>query len=114
MVNSIVRGNTVTYFGGGIFAYGSTLTVTGSLVSGNTTLDQNGDGNGAGIWVGNTTATVTASTVSGNTSGSGGGGIDAELGSTLTVTGSTVTGNIAFGASGGAGGGISNGGAPCR
>ena len=110
LVNSTVRGNTVSYFGGGINAYGATLNVIGSTVSGNTTLLQDGDGNGAGIWVGDSVATVTDSTVSGNTSGSGGGGLDAELGTTLTLTDSRVTGNTAFGAGGGSGGGISNGG----
>jgi len=96
--NSMIRGNR----GGGIFVSATTLTLTDSTVTGNST-----GGDGGGIYSAADTH-VTRTTVSRNTAGGSGGGIynSADFGQgTLTLMGSTVSGNSA----GTAGGGIFNG-----
>jgi hypothetical protein len=84
VTNSIVSGNSAGN-GGGISSE-SSVTVTNSTVSGNTST-----GSGGGIQSG-VTLTVTNSTVSGNTSNGSGGGIYMD-GGTATLTNVTVTGN---------------------
>ncbi|MGQ0619212.1 MAG: choice-of-anchor Q domain-containing protein [Panacagrimonas sp.] len=64
------------------------LSLTRSVVSGNTTADD-----GAGLYVGAGKASVTDSTVSGNTAESDGGGIFVGYGAALLMVGSTVSGN---------------------
>ena len=85
--------------GGGILN-GSSLTLTNSTVSGNTSV-----GNGGGIYNDQgVTLALTNSTISGNTVGDGsaGGGIYNYYGSTLTVTNSAISGNHApYGSGGG-------------
>jgi putative cofactor-binding repeat protein len=96
--NSMIRGNR----GRGIFVSTTTLTLTDSTVSGNST-----DGDGGGIYS-NADSFLTRTSVSGNTAGGSGGGIynSADSGQgTLTLVGSTVSGNSA----GIAGGGIFSG-----
>ena len=105
VVDSVVEQNTATYKGAGIASFFATVTVSGSRLTGNTTLNTDGDGNGAGIELYSSTGTLTNSFVTGNTAGSGGGGIDTENESIVTLTGTTVSGNTAQ-----AGGGIFNGG----
>ena len=89
--------------GGGIAVEGNaTLTVTDSVVSGNTA---SGGGQGGGIYNGgNSTVTIVDSTVSGNADSGGGqgGGIDND--GTITVTNSTLSANTAE--DGGQGAGI--------
>ncbi len=95
--NSIVSGNS----GGGIFNQGGTLTLSNSIVSGNT-----GD-IGGGI-ANEGTLTITNSTVADNTATEqydGGGGIYNK--GTLTLSNSTISGNMATGQYS-AGGGIYN------
>jgi len=72
-------------FGGGIFNSNGTLTLTGSMVSGNTA-----SGNGGGILHINGTTTLTNSTVSGNTATFGGGGGRESI---INLTSVTVTRN---------------------
>ena len=105
VVDSVVEQNTATYKGAGIASFFATVTVSGSRLIGNTTLNTDGDGNGAGIELYSSTGTLTDSFVSGNSAGSSGGGIDTENGSIVTLTGTTVSGNTAP-----VGGGIFNGG----
>ena len=105
VVDSVVEQNTATYKGAGIASFFATVTVSGSRLIGNTTLNTDGDGNGAGIELYSSTGTLTDSFVSGNSAGSSGGGIDTENGTNVTLTGTTVSGNTAP-----AGGGIENGG----
>ena len=95
VTDSTIAENTATNSGGGIYNYYSTLTITGSTVSGNTA------NSGGGIYNYNGTVMLTDSTVSGNTANYGG-GIYNNYG-TLTITNSTVSGNTAN-----YGGGINN------
>lgn len=91
------------YDGGGIEVYGSNLTITDTLITGN-----QGYG-GAGIDIGsNTLVTITNTTISGNSASQNGGGIQS-TGTSLTITLNNVTiANNTAGASGsfGDGGGI--------
>jgi hypothetical protein len=104
---STISGNTAgssstTGWGGGIYTYGSTATVTGSTTITGSTISGNTAYCGGGIGgEGFHTTTVTNSIISGNTAKSGG-GIFEDSGQ-LTVTGSTISGNTA---SNGDGGGI--------
>ena len=91
---SIVSGNAASSNGGAFYCSSNgTLTVSDSTVSGNTS-----GGSGGGIYT--SSGTISGSTVSGNTSDGAGGGI--YVSSTLDLSGSTVSGNT----SGGSGGGI--------
>jgi CSLREA domain-containing protein len=90
--------------GGGIFSYGSVLTLSGVV------LNDNEATFGGGLFVVGGSATLISSTVTGNTAGAGGGIYKNDTGSGLTLIGSTVNDNHAdgdlCGCSGG-GGGIS-------
>jgi len=106
ITNSIVSGNSVSgqnSGGGGILSDSSTLTLTNSTVSDNTSQF------GGGIYNYNGTLTLTNSTISGNTASGRGSGI-INLDSTLTLTNSTVSGNTASGANSNGGGIINQGG----
>ncbi|MBS1794665.1 MAG: CSLREA domain-containing protein [Acidobacteria bacterium] len=98
ITNSVVTGNTATGNAGGIYNVNGTLNLIDSTVSGNAAA-----GIGGGIANGGvpSVANVTDSTISGN-SGSSGGGIFTN--GAVTVRGSTITGNYAVNE----GGGISN------
>jgi predicted outer membrane repeat protein len=90
LTNSIITGNT-GYFGVGICNYSGTLTVTNSTVTGNSGYE------GVGILNWGGTATVTNSTAAQNYASEGyGGGIATWYTGTLTVTGSTITGNTVY------------------
>ncbi len=92
-----ITGGSTSGEGGGIRNNG-TLTLTDSMVSGNSTTVSYGDGGGICNYG---TLTLANSTVSGNSAEGDGGGIDNE--GTLTLTNSTVSGNSAED-----GGGIEN------
>ena len=102
LTNSIVSGNTGRNggIGSSVGSSGDTLTLTNSTVSGNT-----GSTGGGGIYNFSGTATLLNSTVSGNTAtgNDGGGGIINQ--GTISLTNSTVSGNTA---TDGRGGGIIN------
>ncbi|MGP0108610.1 MAG: choice-of-anchor Q domain-containing protein [Acidimicrobiales bacterium] len=87
--------------GGGIAVYGnSTLTVTDSIIAGNTA----SGGQGGGIYnAANSTVNVVDSTVSGNTDSAGGQGGGIYNDGTVTVTNSTLSANTAEGGGQGAG-----------
>jgi predicted outer membrane repeat protein len=92
LTNTTVSGNVATTSGGGIRA-GTSATLTGSTVSGNTAAT----GDGGGIFCPGT-ATLSTTTVSGNNSATGAGGLAAI---TAKLTTCTVTGNQTRGFGGG-------------
>lgn len=100
LTKSMVSGNTGLNFGGGISNVG-TLAVTNSTVSGNSTNGLNLSGGGGGIF-NEGAMTLTASTVSGNTT-LGRGGAIYNVDQAATLINSTVSGNTALN-----GGGIFN------
>jgi hypothetical protein len=95
ITGSTISGNTGDY-GGGIYNYEGSITITGSTISGNTS----SNGRGGGIYNEGGSITITGSTISGNTSSNGSGGGIHNSGN-LTITGSTISGNIASGSGGG-------------
>ncbi len=101
---TIANGNTKNgvAHGGGILNNG-TLTITNSVISGNTT-NAGGAGHGGGIFNGGT-LTLTNSVISGNTASTSSGGGILNSSGTLTIINSTISGNSA---AGGFGGGIWN------
>lgn len=103
--NSMVWGNMAGSLdhgnGGGIFNHRGTLTLT------NSTLWQNSAGDGGGIYNESGTVTLTNSTLFGNDAYNDGGGIFNHYGGTVTLTNSTLSGNSTDYASG-HGGGIFN------
>jgi hypothetical protein len=94
---TVADGSAIGTLGGGILNAG-TLTVTNSILSGNSAAA------GGGIF-NNGMLTITGATVSGNAAGVLGGGIDNNGGRTVFLTQSTLSGNSAS-----AGGGIFNSG----
>lgn len=95
LTNTVVTGNTSLGTGGGIsaLAVASSVSLTNSTVTNNSST-----GGGGGIETAGS-ATLTNSTVSGNRSTAGGAGISAVTG--VTLTGSTVSGNTALTGAGG-------------
>ena len=103
--------------GGGLISGGyTTITVTGSVISGNKAIGgtgasgANGSAGGAGSAGGN----GGVGSVGGFGGGGGeaiGGGLHSMQGSTLTIVGSTISGNTVVGGNGGAGGAGGKGGA---
>ncbi len=95
--NSTISDNSARYNGGGINNSYGTLTVDGSTISGNQSIEENGGG------ISNSysgTATITDSTISGNSAEEGGGGITTR--GTLTIQNSTISGNwLTYGGGGG-------------
>ncbi|MGH7885371.1 MAG: IPTL-CTERM sorting domain-containing protein, partial [Thermodesulfobacteriota bacterium] len=96
LLNTIVRGGLANAgglfgnFGGGIFNFGGTTTITNSTISGNTAT-----GNGGGIF-NYGIATITNSTISGNAATGNGGGIYNDGNFALTIT-NTIVANSANG-----------------
>ncbi|MCH7751700.1 MAG: hypothetical protein IH898_06040, partial [Planctomycetes bacterium] len=86
VTDTVVDANAATAYGGGIFAGGDGVTISGSTISGNAT------GFSGGGLASNADVSITSSTVSGNTASGGGGGV-AAFGSLLSVVDSTITGN---------------------
>ena len=100
---TITGGLATGVYGGGIHNFG-TLTVTNSIITGNTATGSVYGGGIFNYWGSATSLSITNSTISGNSAGAGGGGIYA--GGTITITNSTITLNTASGH----GGGIQTGG----
>jgi len=119
LTNVIVSGNVAGGSGGGIYATGGTIVITGGSVTGNTATNQDGGGiastmtvlnvtnssitnnhadgsggDGGGIYTSFGTATIINSTVSGNTTQGSGGGFFANNG-LHSITGTTLSGNSA-------------------
>jgi len=94
MSNSILSGNTAEIYGGGMFSgYGSTLTTTNSTLSGNTAGYYGGGINNSG------TTTLINSDLSGNMAAFGGGIFN--LFGPLTITNSSLSGNTTSSSGGG-------------
>ena len=91
LVASTVSGNTASFEGGGIFNFGTLMTVRNSTIANNIVTTSGG----GGILDQGTTTTVTNSTISGNqaTAGLGGGFSSASAG--VTVTNTIIAGNSA-------------------
>ena len=95
---TIRNGKQTSQDGGGIFNYGSILTITNCSISGNTIAS----GSGGGIMNSyNSTLTMTNSTISGNASNRSAGGVRNDLTSTITMTNCTISGNTASWSGGG-------------
>jgi CSLREA domain-containing protein len=96
ITDSTISGNSTAGYGGtggAISDSQAPLTITGSTISGNSTAGVYASG--GGIYANTRSLTITDSTISGNSTagyGSFGGGIDANGGS-LTITDSTISGN---------------------
>ena len=121
LTNNIVSGNVAGTSGGGVYANGSTVTLTNNTITENSgdgvyangstvtltnnTITENsgGYGSGGGVYVyASTTAILANNTITGNSSGvnSSGGGVNAN-GSTVILTKNIITGNSAVYSSGG-------------
>lgn len=97
---SLVDGNTSTKQAGGIYGTRSTITVSGGLVSRNK--NNAGDGFGGGFMlVRGTSATLTGAHVAANEASQFGGGIFADVNATLSVSGSSIYRNTAGNTGGG-------------
>jgi hypothetical protein len=98
--NSVVTGNTAAGDGGGVYTYNYGATsIVNSRISGN-----NAGGDGGGIFAeayNRGTVSIQNSTISGNTAGGNGGGLYADNYGTTTVQSSTISGNNAAGDGGG-------------
>ena len=95
--NVKINGNTAQYDGGGIYAYGSTVNMTGCTVTGNTA-----QRSGGGIYTkGGGTVNMTGCTIGGsgmeegNTAGDSGGGVYSGQSTTVTMSTCSVMGNKA-------------------
>jgi hypothetical protein len=93
-IDSLTITNGSSWVGGGVYIDGSTVSITGSTISGNTATEV-----GGAIFVVDGTVTLTSSTVVGNTADEDGGGIYS-LGGLVTVSNTTITGNAATTAGG--------------
>jgi hypothetical protein len=85
ILHSTISGNHAVGDGGGIFSFGSSLTIDSSTISGNTAK------NGGGVWSGYGLQ-ITNSTISGNAASEAGGGITAGL---LLLRLTTISNNTA-------------------
>lgn len=99
-VNTVViNGGTISgnsaYQGGGIYAPGGIVTMTGGTFSGNTATAE-----GGGIYTGGGTIDMSGGSFTGNIAGTNGGGAFVQAGN-VTVSGGSITGNEATGNGGG-------------
>ena len=94
--DSVIQGNTATYFGGGIYSDGgSNTSIERCTIASNRLVSGSGTANGGGIFViGNASLFVQDSTINGNTAINQGGGIFAGYGD-VRITNSTISGNVA-------------------
>jgi CSLREA domain-containing protein len=103
ITNSTISNNTSEHNGGGIYSRSGTLTVSNTLVIGNSVTWTYADGSagsstGGGVRMDYGTNTITDSTIAGNFAGSGGGGLSYYAnGSTLTLVNTSISGNSAPG-----------------
>jgi hypothetical protein len=107
ITGSVISNNVASNgVGSGIFNNGSSLTLTGSEVRNNRSLDSGlGTGQGGGIGQISGQMNVVDSTIAGNSADDNGGGCRVEEGSTLNLTNVTISSNTADADSSGAGDG---------
>jgi hypothetical protein len=113
-----ITGNTISSYGGGVYLYNGTFTMSGGTITGNTSSNNGGgvyvsygaltmsggtiSGNtttssyGGGVYVYNGTFTISGGTISGNAASYYGGGGVCMSGSALTMSGGTITGNSSY------------------
>lgn len=99
ITGSTISGNTSNTYGGGIFMWGSSAGIVGSTLNDNTAVNSGGGIATLGFF----TLDVTNSTLSGNAAGDWGGGIDGDggdYGGSVEITNSTITENTANGGGG--------------
>ncbi len=89
LTNLTISGNAASHAGGGLYNYSSSPTLTNVTISGNTA----GSYNGGGLYNYSSSPTLTNVTISGNTAISGGGGIFNFNGSSPTITNTIFWGN---------------------
>jgi predicted outer membrane repeat protein len=100
VTGSVIAGNTAAG-GGGIYDDAGSLSISGSIISGNTAQSPGGYG-GGGIWMDDGGAlSITGSSISNNTASGPGGGIKGDFTSNSTISGSSINGNTATPAGGG-------------
>jgi len=101
---SVVKGFTIrngyTDYGGGILCSGSSPTITGNNITGNTCGNISIGGSGGGIHCGSGSPTIVGNTIGGNFAMDRGGGIYCSSGSS-TIKNNTITGNSVYYFSGG-------------
>jgi fibronectin type 3 domain-containing protein len=94
-----ISGNTASFYGGGVYIYGGTFTLSGGEISGNSAVASNGNiSYGGGVYVYSGTFSMSGGEISGNTSSasvfaSSGGGVYMNSG-TFTLSGGEISGNI--------------------
>jgi hypothetical protein len=93
MTGSLVDGNTATDQGGGVYSNRGILTISGGLISRNTSNTGNGIGGGLATFA--SSSTFTAARIAANQASQLGGGVYADLNSTLSVEGSSIYRNTA-------------------
>jgi hypothetical protein len=104
LTNSVVTGNSASSGGGGVYVAGNNasavVNVTGTTISANTT---NGRGGAIGIGPTGPTLNVVNSSLINNLAAGNGGAIDYHFRGTMTIDHSTIAGNSAGGSYGGGG-----------
>ena len=93
--DTTIAGNTANRAGGGIEVGGSTVSLTGVTLDGNSVATNPGNGGGLHVTF-DADVTVTDSIVTDNTAGQEGGGLWNSATGTMTVTGTSFTGNSAL------------------
>jgi hypothetical protein len=94
MTDSLVDGNTATDQGGGLYSVRGVLAINGGLISRNKSNAGNGLGGGLAVLAGSS-ATLTAVRIAVNQASQLGGGIFADVNTTLSVSGSSIYRNTA-------------------
>ncbi len=127
MYGGAIKGNTTYNFGGGVYVYGGTFTMTGGMISDNKAYSGSGvymENNaifnlsgtasirdntatlaGGGAYLTGGTFNMTGGTISDNTATGGGGGVYVISG-TFNMTGGAITGNTVRGTANRYGGGV--------
>jgi parallel beta-helix repeat protein len=107
-LSTVVQGFTITNgyntYGGGIYCYNSSPTITGNIITDNSTREIM-SGEGGGIYCTYSSPAITDNVISGNFAYQGGGGISCRNNSDPVIRGNTITGNTSS-ATDWAGGGI--------
>jgi hypothetical protein len=101
LTSNTITGNSATGFGGGVYCYQSSPTLTKNTIGGNSATGSSATG--GGVYCYQSSPVLTSNTISNNTA-TGGGGVQCSSGSSPTLTGNTINRNSATGVLGGGGG----------